>query len=63
MGEFANDIYVLDSDMRIIGSITDLGLDERIYAARFVKDRGYLVTFKQTDPFFVLDLSDPKSRR
>ncbi len=59
MGETANDIYVLNANMSVVGSLTGLGLDERIYSARFVKDRGYLVTFKQTDPFFVLDLSDP----
>lgn len=58
--ESANDVYVLDEDLEITGSIQDLGLDERIYSARFVEDKGYLVTFKQTDPFFVLDLSNPK---
>ena len=57
--EEANDVYVLDKNMRIIGEVTDLGLDERIYSARFIGERGYLVTFKQIDPFFVLDLSDP----
>lgn len=60
MGESANDIYVLSSDLAMLGSIQGLGLDERIYSARFVNDLGYLVTFKQTDPFFVIDLSDPK---
>ncbi len=60
MGESANDIYVLDENLAPLGSIQDLGLDERIYSARFVDDLGYLVTFKQTDPFFVLDLSNPK---
>lgn len=60
VGESANDIYVLDKNLSITGSITDLGLDERIYSARFIEDRGYLVTFRQTDPFFVLDLSNPR---
>lgn len=54
-----NDVYVLDKKLKIIGSIQDLGLGEKIYSARFIKDRGYLVTFRQTDPFYVLDLSDP----
>ncbi len=57
--EEANDVYVLDKNMETIGSVTDLGLDEKIYSARFIGERGYLVTFKQIDPFFVLDLSDP----
>lgn len=59
--EAANDVYVLNSSLAIIGSIKDLGLSERIYAARFVGDKGYLVTFRQIDPFYVLDLSNPQN--
>ncbi|MFA5871489.1 MAG: beta-propeller domain-containing protein [Parcubacteria group bacterium] len=55
----ANDVYILDKELRTVSSITDLGEQEKIYAARFVEDKGYLVTFKQTDPFYVLDLSNP----
>ncbi len=54
-----NDVYVFDSNMNQIGSILGLGVDERIYSARFIADKGYLVTFRQTDPFYVLDLSIP----
>jgi uncharacterized secreted protein with C-terminal beta-propeller domain len=56
----ANDVYVLDKNLEITGSVKDLGLEEKIYSARFIEDKGYLVTFKQTDPFYVLDLSNPK---
>lgn len=59
----ANDVYVLDKDLDVIGSITNLGLTERIYSARFVNERGFLVTFRQTDPFYVLDLSNPRAPR
>jgi uncharacterized secreted protein with C-terminal beta-propeller domain len=59
-GESANDVYVLDGELRRRGEVVGLGLDERIYAVRFMGERGYLVTFKQIDPFFVLDLSDPE---
>lgn len=59
-GGSANDIYVLDKDLKIEGSVKDLGLTERIYSARFIEDKGYLVTFRQTDPFYVLDLSNPQ---
>lgn len=59
--ETANDIYILDSNLKTIGSITDLGLTEKIYSARFIEDKGYIVTFRQTDPFYVLDLSNAKS--
>jgi len=54
-----NDVYVLNPDMRIIGSALGMGLDERIYSARFIGDKGYVVTFRETDPFYVLDLSNP----
>jgi inhibitor of cysteine peptidase len=57
----ANDVYVLDKELRTTGSIMDLGEQEKIYSARFVEDKGYLVTFRQTDPFYVLDLSDPQN--
>jgi len=55
----ANDIYILDKDLKIVGSIQNLGLGEKIYSARFLEDKGYLVTFRQIDPFYVLDLSNP----
>ncbi len=57
--ETANDVYVLGDDLKIKGSVIDLGKGERIYAVRFIEDKGYVVTFKQVDPFYVLDLSDP----
>ena len=54
-----NHVYVLDEDLEIIGSVEDLAQGERIYSARFMGDRAYMVTFKQVDPLFVIDLSDP----
>lgn len=59
-GESANDVYVLDKDLKVQGAVKDLGLKERIYSVRFIEDKGYVVTFRQTDPFYVLDLSDPQ---
>jgi inhibitor of cysteine peptidase len=53
-----NDVYILDKNLRKQGELLGLGQGERIYSARFIGDRGYLVTFKETDPFYVLDLSD-----
>lgn len=41
------------------GSVTDLGVDEQIYAVRFIGETGYVVTFRQTDPLYTIDLSDP----
>lgn len=60
-GESANDVYVLDKDLKTVGSIKDMGLTERIYSVRFIEDKGYVVTFRETDPFFVLDLSKPEN--
>ncbi|MCD6115237.1 beta-propeller domain-containing protein [bacterium] len=59
--EEKNDVYVLDEKLNIVGAIKDLGVGERIYSVRFLGNRGYVVTFKQIDPFFVIDLSDPKN--
>ena len=45
--------------LETIGVVSGLGIDEQIYAVRFVGDAGYIVTFRQTDPLYVIDLSDP----
>jgi uncharacterized secreted protein with C-terminal beta-propeller domain len=45
--------------MKIIGKLENLARTERIYSARFINDRLYLVTFRQIDPLFVIDLRDP----
>lgn len=45
--------------MRIVGTVAGLGSMERIYAVRFTGPVGYVVTFRQTDPLYTLDLSDP----
>ena len=59
--ESANDVYVLDQKLSTLGKVTDLGKTERIYSVRFVEDKAYLVTFRQTDPFYVLDLTNPRN--
>jgi hypothetical protein len=43
-----------------IGSVDGLGRNERVYAVRFIEDKGYVVTFRQVDPLYVVDLSDPR---
>lgn len=54
-----NNMYILDENLEIVGGIEGLAQDERIYSVRFMQDRAYMVTFKQTDPLFVIDLSTP----
>ena len=57
--ESSNNVYTLDSDMEILGKLEGLAETEQIYSTRFIEDRLYMVTFRQVDPFFVIDLSDP----
>ncbi|SFG66139.1 Secreted protein containing C-terminal beta-propeller domain [Desulfotomaculum arcticum] len=57
--ENRNNLYVLDDQLRVKGDIRGLAPSERIYSARFMGDRAYLVTFRQVDPLFVIDLKDP----
>ncbi|MCO1602440.1 beta-propeller domain-containing protein [Desulfosporosinus nitroreducens] len=54
-----NNVYILDQTLQLLGKIEDIAPGERIYSVRFMGDRGYMVTFKNVDPFFVLDLKDP----
>jgi len=54
-----NNVYVLDMGLNITGSLEGLAPGETIYSARFMGKRGYLVTFKQIDPLFVIDLENP----
>jgi hypothetical protein len=46
-------------ELRTRGQVGGLGRGERIYAVRFIEDQGYVVTFRQVDPLYVLDLADP----
>ncbi|XYH97775.1 beta-propeller domain-containing protein [Sorangium sp. So ce1128] len=60
----SNSVFVLEAqgaELARVGAITDLAPGEQIRSARFFGDRGYVVTFLQVDPLFVLDLSDPES--
>lgn len=54
-----NNLIVLDENLKEIGRIDNLAEGERIYSVRFIGNVGYMVTFKQIDPLFVIDLSDP----
>jgi uncharacterized secreted protein with C-terminal beta-propeller domain len=57
----SNNVYALDNRMRLVGRLENLAEGERIFAARFLGERAYLVTFRQTDPLLALDLSLPES--
>jgi uncharacterized secreted protein with C-terminal beta-propeller domain len=51
-------VYVLNGSLQRVGQVGGLGRSERIYAVRFVGATGYVVTFRQTDPLYVVDLRD-----
>src|SRR5712692_889087 len=55
----ATNVYVLNSNLKIVGRLEGLGQGENFHSARFMGDMGYLVTFKKTDPLFVVELRDP----
>ncbi|UCF33677.1 MAG: beta-propeller domain-containing protein, partial [Phycisphaerales bacterium] len=61
-----NNVYVLrpeGEELAVVGSVENIARGERIYSARFIGERGFLVTFKKVDPLFTLDLSVPTAPR
>ncbi len=54
-----NNLYVLGPDMKRVGAVEHLAEGEQIYSVRFMQNRAYMVTFKQVDPLFVIDVADP----
>ena len=59
-------VYVLAAsagNLQTIGSVTDLASGEQIYSVRFVGEVGYVSTFRQVDPLFVIDLANPRAPR
>ncbi|WP_163854961.1 beta-propeller domain-containing protein [Paenibacillus elgii] len=56
-----NNVYVLNESLNVVGKLEGLAPGERIYSVRYAGNRAYMVTFKNTDPLFVLDLSNPQA--
>jgi uncharacterized secreted protein with C-terminal beta-propeller domain len=56
-----NNLYILDENMKLVGKIEGLAKGERIYSTRFMGNRCYVVTYRNVDPLFVLDLSDSEN--
>ena len=55
-----NSVYVLNDKMKVVGKLQNLAPGETIYSARFMGDIGYFVTYRNTDPLFSVDFSDPE---
>lgn len=60
-GTSKNNLYVLDDELDVHGKLEGIAPGERIYSARFIGDRAYMVTFKTVDPLFVIDLKKPNA--
>lgn len=58
-----NQLFVFNDKMQMVGRIQGLAPGEYVKSARFFGDIGYFVTFRQTDPLFSVDLSDPTNPR
>jgi uncharacterized secreted protein with C-terminal beta-propeller domain len=59
-----NHVIILQPDeststLNEVGRVDGIALDERIWSARFTEERAYIVTFRQIDPLWTIDLSDP----
>ena len=57
----ANNLYVLDSNLKQVGKVTGFAENEEIQAVKYIGDMAYVITYEFTDPLFVIDLSDPES--
>jgi inhibitor of cysteine peptidase len=55
--EPTSSVHVLDLELREVGSLDNIAPGERIYSSRYMDDRLYLVTLRQVDPLFVIDLT------
>ncbi|MCB1152958.1 beta-propeller domain-containing protein [bacterium] len=66
-GEPESRVYVMHDDgngrLETVGRIENIAPGEDLRSARFLGDKGYVITFEQTDPLFTMDLSDPENPR
>ncbi len=61
-GEVSNNVFIVDlTSLEVIGSLRNLARGERIYSARLIGNVFFLVTFRQVDPLFAIDISDPEN--
>ena len=56
-----NRLYMLDDKMQILGKLSGIADGEEIYAARYIGNIAYFITYHNTDPLFAVDISDPET--
>lgn len=61
--DMSSSIYILDMNLNKVGQLDNLAPGERIYSVRFMQDKAFVVTFRQVDPLFVIELKDPEQPR
>lgn len=59
-GKDINVLYVLDDNLKEVGRVDSFAKNEHIEAVRYIGDMAYVITYEQTDPLFIIDLSNPK---
>lgn len=62
-GDVTNRLFLLDESLKLTGEIDDIAQGETIYAARYLGDMAYFITYRNTDPLFVADLSEASNPR
>lgn len=59
--DWENCLFLLDENLKVTGKLTHIAVGESIYAARYLGDMAYFITYRNTDPLFAVDLSDEKN--
>ncbi len=59
--ESSTALWILDKDLQLTGSVENLAPNENVYSVRFIGDIAYVCTFRNIDPLFALDVSNPKN--
>lgn len=56
-----NKLYVLDEGLKVVGSVSGFAKNEHIEAVKYIGDYAYVITYKTTDPLFIIDLTNPRA--
>ncbi|HEY3395372.1 MAG TPA: beta-propeller domain-containing protein [Lacipirellulaceae bacterium] len=59
VGQSLHVLEQVGDELKIVGSLDGIASNEQLYSVRFLENTVFFVTFRQTDPLFVVDLSDP----
>lgn len=58
--DYVNGLFIYDEDLKQVGSVKGIAEGEDVKSVRFIKDTAYFVTYRNTDPLFAVDISNPK---